>query len=153
MSSSKQLALVVASVLAAACSTAQGPTPSLTQAEAPRGCPLGVPGGSVVATDTPDGIALDFRSTDQAAEMRERANDAAAQHGPGEKMGKGHDGKHGEGGSHGLQMMQAPAARTVATDIDGGARIRFVPADAADLEALRTRVRERAAAMNAASCK
>lgn len=153
MSSPKHLVLAVASLLAAACTTSQGPTPSLTQAEAPQGCPLGVPGGSVVATDTADGIALDFRSSDRASEMRERANDAAAQHGPGEKMGKGHDGKHGEGGSHGLQMMQAPAARTVATDIEGGARIRFVPADPADLQALRTRVRERAAAMNTATCK
>lgn len=157
-SRSKALALVLLSAVAlvggaAACTTAQTPPPSLTKAEAPRGCPLGVPGASVVAEDTSDGIALSFTSKDKAAEMRERANDAAAQHGPGERVGAGHDGRHGHGGEHGLQMMQAPTAKSVADDIEGGARIRFVPSDPAEKELLRAKLRERAAAMNAATCK
>lgn len=153
--SSKALSSVLVSLvaLAAACTTAQAPPPSLTKAEAPHGCALGVAGATVVAEDTTDGIALSFTSKDRAAEMRERVNDAAAQHGPGERLGGGHEGRHGHGGEHGLQMMQAPTARAAADDIEGGARIRFVPADPAEKELLRSKLRERAAAMNTATCK
>lgn len=151
--SSNALALVFITLAAAACTTAQTPAPTLTQGEAPRGCPLGVAGGTVTAEDTADGIALSFTSKDRPEEMRERANDAAAQHGPGERLGQGHEGRHGHGAEHGLQMLQVPAARSVADDIEGGARIRFVPADPAEKEALRTKLRERAASMNALSCK
>ena len=147
----KSLALALAALLAA-CTTAQTSNPSLTQAEAPRGCPLGVAGALVVAEDTPDGIALSFRSKDRPEEMRERANDAAAQHGPGQRLGLGHDGRHGDGADHGLQLMQAPPARSVAEDIADGARIRFVAADPRDTEALRTKLRERADRMNAITC-
>ena len=149
----KTLALALLALFAAACTTAQTASPTLTQAEAPRGCALGVAGATVVAADTPDGIALSFRSSNRPEEMRERANDAAAQHGPGQRLGRGHDGgKHGDGADHGLKMMQAPPARSVAEDIEGGARIRFVAADVHDTEALRTRLRERADAMNNMTC-
>lgn len=151
--SSKTIALIVVAASALACSSGQSPAPSLTQAEAPRGCPLGVSGATVTAENTPDGIALSFRSPDRVAEMRERANDAAAQHGPGQGLGRGHEGGHAEGGEHGLQTMQMPASRSVATDIEGGARVRFVPVDPADTESLRSKLRERASVMNAASCK
>lgn len=152
--SSIAVALVLSLVAtAAACTTAQTPAPSLTKGEAPRGCALGVPGALVVAEDTPDGIALSFTSKDKVAQMRERANDAAAQHGPGERLGAGHDGRHGHGGEHGLQMVQAPAATSGAADIEGGARIRFTASDPAEKDLLRAKLRERAAAMNAAACK
>ena len=151
--SSKAVTLVFVTVVAAACTTAQAPAPTLTHAEAPRGCPLGVPGATVVAEDTPDGIALIFISKNRPEELRERAAVAAAQHGPGEHLGLGHEGRHGEGGDHGLQMMQAPAAKSVAESIQNGARIRFVPADPADTGLLRTKLRERADAMNAVLCK
>ena len=151
--SSNTLALLFLTLAAAACTTAQTSPPTLTQAEAPRGCALGVPGATVVADDTPDGIALSFTSRDKPEEMRERANDATAQHGPGERVGRGHDGRHGKGGDHGLQMMQAPAARSAAEDIENGARVRFVPADLAEKEHLRAKLRERADAMNATSCR
>jgi len=137
---------------AVGCTTAQS-TPSLTHAEAPRGCALGVPGSNVIAEDTAQGIALTFVSKDRAEEMRERANDAAAQHGPGQRVGRGHDGKHGHGGDHGLQMLQAPAAKAVAEDVEGGARVRFAAADPADKELLRTKLRDRANAMNEQGCK
>ena len=150
--SSKAAVLVSLVALAAACTTAQTTSPTLTKGESPRGCALGVSGATVAAADTPDGIALSFTSKDRAAEMRERANDAAAQHGPGERLGRGHDGRHGHGGDHGLQMIQAPTAKSAADDIDGGARIRFVPSDPAEKELLRAKLRERATAMNAATC-
>lgn len=149
----KTLALALAALLAAACTTAQTANPALTQAEAPRGCALGVAGATVIAEDTPDGVALSFRSKDRPQEMRERANDAASQHGPGQQLGRGHDGKHGDGAAHGLQLMQAPPARSVAEDIEGGARVRFVAAEVRDTEALRAKLRERADAMNNMTCK
>ncbi|MDB4939342.1 MAG: hypothetical protein JWP87_6314 [Labilithrix sp.] len=151
--SSNPLPLVFVTLLLAACTTAQTPAPTLTQAEAPRGCALGVAGATVVAEDTSDGIALSFTSKDRPEEMRERANDAAAQHGPGERLGRGHEGRHGSGGDHGLQMIQAPAARSVADDIENGARVRFVPVDPAEKEVLRAKLRDRADAMNAQPCK
>ncbi len=150
---SKTLALTLVALLVGACTTAQTSNPSLTKGEAPRGCALGVAGATAVAEDTPDGIALSFRSKSKPQEMRERANDAAAQHGPGQRLGLGHEGKHGDGAEHGLQLMQAPPARSVAEDIDDGARIRFVAADSRETEALRSKLRERADAMNAAVCK
>ncbi len=151
--SSNALALVFITLVGAACTTAQTPTPALTQAETPRGCALGVPGASVAAEDTPNGIALSFTSKDRPGEMRERANDAAAQHGVGQRVGMGHEGRHATGGSHGLQMLQAPVARSAAEDIENGARIKFVAADPNETEILRTKLRERGAAMNAEGCK
>lgn len=150
--SSNGLALVFVTLLLGACTT-QTPAPTLTQAEAPRGCALGVAGATVVAEDTPDGIALSFTSKDKPEEMRERANDAAAQHGPGQRVGRGHDGRHGSGGDHGLQLIQAPPAKSAAEDIENGARVRFVPADPAEKEVLRAKLRDRADAMNAQPCK
>lgn len=151
--SSNSVALVFLSVVAAACTTAQTQAPVLTHAGLPHGCPLGVRGATVVAEDTADGIALSFTSRDKSDEMRKRANDAAAQHGPGEHVGGGHEGRHGQGGDHGLQMLQSPTARSIAEDIDNGARIRFVPADPAEKELLRAKLRGRADAMNAGSCE
>jgi hypothetical protein len=151
--STNTLPFVLVALFAAACTTAQNQPPTLTQGEAPRGCPLGVAGATVVAEDTPDGITLSFRSPDRAEEMRERANDAAAQHGPGQQLGRGHDGKHLDGGEHGLKMMQMPVARSVASDIEGGARIRFVAVDPADTELLRVKLRERVTVMSSLTCK
>ena len=153
MSSSNVLVLIVVAFVAGGCTTALAPAPRLTQGEVSRGCPLGVGGATVVAEDTPDGIALSFTSVDKVVEVRERAGDAAAQHGQGQHLGRGHDGRHAEGGDHGLQMMQMPPARAAAADIDGGSRVGFVPNDPADKTVLRAKLRDRAAAMNALACK
>lgn len=120
-----------------------------------QSCPLGVRGAAVAATDTADGITLTF-TTDVVAnveELRTRARDAAAMHGPGEKVGLGHDGRHGEGGQHGLQTLQLPPVHAAEDDVNEGARIRFVPADQKDLEVLRTKLRARAIQLNSTPCK
>ncbi len=148
----KALAPTLITLLAVACTTGQTASPALTQGEAPRGCALGVAGATVVTEDTPDGIALSFRSQGRREEMRERANDAAAQHGPGQRLGRGHEGQHAEGGDHGLQMMQMPPARSVSEDIEGGARVRFAAVDPRDTQALRSKLRERADVMNVGTC-
>lgn len=141
-------------LVAAGCTAAETtPPPASTRKEAVVGCPLGVAGAKVSVEEVPDGIVLRFTSADNAKEMRERANDAAAQHGPGQGMGLGHDGRHGDGAAHGLQLMQAPPSRTVATDIEGGASIHVVPSAETDKTELRAKLRERAAAMNAMACR
>lgn len=145
-------ALFAAASILVAAGCAQQVAPTLTQADVPRGCALGVPGSKVVAEDTPDGIALIFTSRDRPAEMRERANDAAAQHGPGARMGVGHEGRHEHGADHGLQMGQGPTARSTAEDIAGGARVRFVATDSNETDALRTKLHKQADAMNATPC-
>lgn len=138
--------------LLAACTTAQMPPPTLSAAEARRGCALGVAGATVSVEDTEGGIVLHFTSKERLQELRERGHDAAAQHGQGQRVGKGEEGgRHGSGGDHGLKMLQAPAARSVADDVQDGVRVRFVAVDPADTEVLRAKLRARADAMNSAS--
>jgi hypothetical protein len=135
----------------AACTTAEpprSPATSILQAPTSSACPLGVPGAHVAADDTDSGIALTFTATaERLSDLRERAGYAAAMHGPGEHMGKGHEGRHGNGGEHGLKAMHLPPAYAVEEDIDGGARIVLRPADPNDLSLLRAKVRARAEAM------
>ena len=118
-----------------------------------EGCPLGVPGATVDVEETPEGVALVFTSPQHEGELRERARDAAAMHGPGAHVGAGHDGTHGSGGQHGLQAMQLPPARAVVVEVAGGARIDLVPADAEDRGALVTKAREGARRMRDAACR
>jgi hypothetical protein len=150
--SASVLALLAGASILIAAGCARQLTPSLTYAEIPLGCALGLPGSSVVAEDIEDGIALVFTSRDRPEEMRERARDAAAQHGPYARMGRSHEGRHAQGTNHGLQMSQGPVARTVTEDVEGGARIQLVAVDPAEAEALRARLRKQAVALNAMKC-
>ncbi len=147
--STRTIVTIAALVLAAGCSTASTPKSdtTVTRAEAPRGCPLGVDGAQVTVEDTVDGVAMTFTSKDKVDELRTRARDSAAMYGP-RKAGQGHDGKHAQGGHHGLQPMQMPPAWASTEDVEGGARIRLSPVDAGDLGALRAKARERAMAMS-----
>lgn len=149
-----RLAIALALFGAAACTTGNAPPPALTQGDLPASCPLGVPHATVTVVDVPNGIVLTFQGpVDKVGEIRERAVDATAFHGPGQGYGKGHDGVHGHGGDHGLQISQLPPLRALAENVEGGARITLVPTVAEDLERLRAKVKERAAAMNASNCK
>jgi hypothetical protein len=138
--------------LLAACTTTEAAPPTLSHAEARLGCALGVPGAVVHTEDTSDGIRLVFVAHDRVADMRIRANDAAAGHGPGQRLGEGHEGRHGEGGDHGLQLLQAPPSHSAATDTDDGAAIVFAPADPADRDKLRAFLRGRAARLSTMTC-
>lgn len=146
----KALATCFAALALVACTKADPParsTASVTSAET-TACPLGVPGAHVIVEDTDVGVIMTFTATaDRLADLRERARDAAALHGPGQRLGKGHDGHHASGADHGLKAMQLPPTFAGEEDIDGGARIRFTPADAADRDILRAKIRERATAM------
>ncbi len=148
------IALTVALAIVG-CTSAQppGPPPTLTQGEPRGGCALGVSGAIARVTDTADGVVVTFTSAENVNELRERANDAAAQHGPADGLGRGHDGRHGEGGDHGLQLFRGPALKSVAEDIPGGARILLVPKSSIDRALVLEKARERANAMNARTCK
>lgn len=123
-----------------------------TAPKAPAGggaCALGVPGATVAAADTIGGLSLTFTAKDRTPELRARVKDAAAMFGKGEHLGQGHEGTHGHGGGHGLHAESLPKATATVEEVDGGARIDFMPADQADREALRAQLRERETAMNA----
>lgn len=143
-------ALIVVTLALIACTEAQPPAESaatIRSAPAPSACPLGVPGARVAYEDTDGGARLTLTApANQLDDLRRRARDAAAMRGPA-KQGEGHEGRHAMGANHGLRPMQLPPARGVEQDLEGGARIDLTPYDAADLPALRTKLRERAREM------
>lgn len=146
--------LAVALTVLAACTPSTTTSPggkdpaSLTKAEATRSCPFGVAGAEVLVTDTDAGVTMTFKTTpDKLADLRERVADAAAVHGPGEELGKGHDGKHGDGGKHGLRAYQLPPMKATFEKIDGGARLTLDANAKDDAVKLRAKARERAKEM------
>lgn len=147
------VSLVAMAALGLACTEATPPPRSassaaILEAPVPSTCALGMPGALVVFEETPRGAALTFKAEpEHLAELRERAQYASAMHGPGQKVGKGHDGKHGNGGHHGLKAMQMPPAYAGEEDIEGGARISFTPVDANDIDVLRAKLKVRAQEM------
>lgn len=141
-SSMMKTILFFLSVTASAC-TESVPTPETVRSE-PARCPLGIADARVRYEATAAGGALVFLTTpEHLDELRERAWYASASHGP-ERLGKGHHGKHGTGGRHGLQPMQLPPASAGVDEIDGGARISFTPADPNDTGVLRAKLEARA---------
>lgn len=116
-------------------------------------------GAKVNATDTANGIAVEFTTTGDVAALRTHIHKMAdmhngmAMHEGGEMhggMGSGDmHGGMGSGEMHGMKMV--PSKATV-EDIDGGARIVLVPNDPAQLADLRTHVREHAAMMAKGEC-
>jgi hypothetical protein len=149
----KACSTVIALALAAAAFVACTEVPpaksaSILQAQPNTTCPLGVAGARVVVDDAEGGVVMTFSAgNDKVEDLRMRTRDQAGQHGPGQKVGPGHEGRHGMGGDHGLKVMQLPPATITQQDIEGGSKLFLVPADKADLEKLRAKVRERAQAM------
>jgi hypothetical protein len=168
MRSSLKLSLIsIPSALAlalalAGCAETSNPQPatdptSVKSAQATQSCPFGVRGAEVLVTDTADGAVMTFTVTpDKLDDLRERVADAAAMHGPGEQVGKGHDpgtpgARHGDGGNHGLKAMQFPPMRAVAEKMENGTKLTLTAQVPADAPALQAKARERAKAM-AESC-
>jgi hypothetical protein len=142
-------------VLAAACcapaaNLPRRPPPARPPARA--ACPLGVEGTTVAVEYTADGVAVVFTSRGHVDELRERGRLAARLHGPFGRLGKGHDGRHGGGGHHGLQGSDFRSTHATAEDIEGGVRITLTPKYPEDLDVLRHRVEERAQRMSTAPC-
>jgi hypothetical protein len=134
-------------------------------------CPLKVPGATVSAADTDHGAALVFLTkTGDVAELRRRVRLMAEWHnqhhegammmGPGQDggrdmMGRGRGAMGHEmmthGGDGGRRMAMVPATTSV-EDVQGGARLVFVPKDPAELGALRAHLQERSTRMAQADC-
>jgi hypothetical protein len=148
---------VLAAAVVGCSSGAAKPPPQVSSAppaatESHVGCPLGVANAKVTVSDTAQGVELVFTAEDRVAELRMRVRDAGEQHGTGAKAGAGHEGRHATGGEHGLQPMSLPPMRTEVEEVERGARLRLLPIDPADVDKLRSRVRERAAKMSASRC-
>jgi hypothetical protein len=149
----RALRLVAAMAILASCSQPPGPPrPPPSRPALPDACPLGVADSRVTVEETTDGIALVFVAPHAESDLRERVQAAAKMHGPVGRQGKGHHGRHGIGGHHGLNALNLPASRALVTEVPGGARLSLAPVHASDLETLRTRVRERALRMTSLPC-
>lgn len=128
--------------------------PMMGAPSAPTGmagmCPMEVPQTKVSVSDVPEGIALDFATTpDGVAEVRRRVGVMAQMHNTMAQDGgmSGHEGghMHGDGG----KMVAAHAAEQ---DTPQGARLVLHAAKPADVDALRSHVREHAAMMQQGHC-
>ena len=136
-------------------------------------CPLAVPGTQVTAADVAGGASLTFTTdTGDVGELRRRAHAmadmhdrhhgaGAMQHGPGTMghgammgpgmMGGGSMGGAQDAGGHGAHGSMPPS-RAAVQDVEKGARIVVQPNDPADLQKLRTSVREDAEHMRQHGC-
>lgn len=124
--------------------TASAPPPAAQQAGQ---CPMKeMAGAKVTATDTSDGVAVEFTTTGDLAALRAHVRKLADMH---NGMEMHHDGDMHAGMGSGMKMV--PSRATV-EDISGGARIVLVPNDPAQLADLRSHVREHAAMMNKGEC-
>jgi hypothetical protein len=85
--------------------------------------PMRVPGTTVTATDTEGGVALDFETSGDAAEVQARVQHMA---------------------SRGMMPMMTPGATASAENTAHGARVVFRPTEPAHLGALRELVHARA---------
>ena len=151
------------------------------QADMMSMCPVTMPGTTVSVSNTETGVALNFvTATGSVADLRQRVLHMAEMHnahgGGGSRGVDGHagermddhagemmDGHNGgmmggecrgmmQGGGHGNgRMMMVPATATV-EDIDGGARIVFLPRDPSTLENLREQVRQCAESVTDGDC-
>jgi hypothetical protein len=117
-------------------------------------CPLEVAGTTVQATDVDGGVALDFQTTGDVAEVRRRVVHMAEMH---TKMADGSmtsgdmmqdGGTMGGGMMHGGMMHGGMMATTPADvrmeELPQGARLVFTPRTPTDLDALRAQTREHA---------
>lgn len=104
-------------------------------------CPLVVPGTALSVEDTATGAALVFVTTGDAAAVRARAITLAAMHT-----------KH-NGPSGAMGMMFSPGSKATASDVEGGARIEFVPAQPDGAAALQAELRMHAGHLTGGSCE
>ncbi len=106
-------------------------------------CPMHVAGTHISAEDTPDGVAIVFKTSGDVAQLRDRVHAMAAKH----------DQMAGSGMAACCAAMMSTVPSTVrAEDVDGGARMVLTPRDPAQLTALRDHVHERAAMMASGQC-
>jgi hypothetical protein len=109
-------------------------------------CPMEVVGTKVTAADVENGVALDFTTTGDVAELRSRVATRAAVH---DQMPcSGNAAPRGGG----LGRNQPPASSVTESEIDRGARLVFTPKEPGELARLREFVHHRAETMQAGTC-
>lgn len=148
--------MLVACVWGAACSSSGQPPFGVGRSSLPEPsttCPFGVRGARVSMSDTDDGVVIALRAFGDVGEVRLRARDAAAMYGAGAHRGRGHDGAHGGGHSHGLGLARLgmPVQAEVENTAEG-ARIIVRPKVATDLKRMRAALREREGRVRAGEC-
>src|SRR5690606_16109036 len=131
-------------------------------------CPMMVEGTTVQAEDVEGGAAMVFTTTGDVAELRLRVA----------RMAEMHNRHHGEGHDHGMGMMEEgqpggdepphgggmqggtgmmgggmmPPSDARSEEVEGGARLIFIPRDPADLDRLREHVGRHAEMMASGRC-
>lgn len=132
------------------------------QAQLDDTCPMLDKTVDVQTSDTPDGVALTFTTTnpDDVTQLQTRVEHMATMYethaGQGSMMWHQHGHMRDEGGHHmGAQAGMGeplPAAMTKYEAIEGGARVVFTPRDPKELDALRRHVSEHKRRMSAGEC-
>lgn len=129
---SVSLAVVLALSLGCGCGSSGTPpvksSPLTATADDPS-CPLLVPGTSIAVEDAPGGTALVFVTTGDVAAVRTRGARLATMH-------NAHD-----GAPSALGMMFSKGSTATASDLEGGVRVTFAPADPASAGALADELR------------
>lgn len=116
-------------------------------------CPLGVEDATVYAEDVPHGVEVTLTSMANVDELRMRAASAAKAYGPMRHRGIGHDGQHGQGNQHGLQLIWLNRVAIRYEDIPAGARLTIQPDDPSELAKVRATVREHVLDIASRPCK
>jgi hypothetical protein len=129
------------------------PVPTSAPSEEPSGCPLGVEDAQIKVLDTPSGVDLTLTApADRVDELRRRARDAAALHGPGAHEGLGHEGVHMGAQRHGLRLTEMPPMDASVEDVQGGAILHLYAKVAAQRDELREKVHGRVDEIMAGPC-
>ena len=102
-------------------------------------CPLLVPGTSISVEDAEEGPALVFVTTGDVTAVRTRGLALATMH------------NAKDGGADALGMMFGAKSTAKATDIEGGVRVTFTPADPATADAVGNELRMHAGHLAGAS--
>ena len=122
----------------------RGPPPHGAMAR----CPMALEGTQVKEQDVPGGAALDFTTTGDIEELRRRVHHMPAMH---EKMKPGHHGMMpGMGEAHAGPAMRQSTVHV--ENLRNGARLILTPHSQAQLETLRSEVRDHAQAMASGKC-
>jgi hypothetical protein len=145
--------LLLAALAAESACTRAGPDLAAPAPDASSGCPLGVPGATVVMSDVENGATLAFDAPPQQTDhLRRRVRDAAKLYGPGTHLGMGHDGGHLGAHSHGLRLTELPPLYTRIDDTERGARLQLTAKVPEQTQELRDRMRARLAIVGYGPC-
>jgi hypothetical protein len=107
-----------------------------------------LPGTTVQAQETKDGMTMTFRTTRDATELRRRVRVMA------DHMNAYSSGSSGGMGTHGMMMSgdggmgMMPAVHVQVEDSDHGARLNATPVDPAKLGEMRDHMKQHAQMMN-----